>query len=72
MYRPNTLYGIMVIQHFLRHNSYFVSFLDDDEFVKLRQVMDARMKATARSRLGSSKRQVEIICAEHENSLWEK
>ncbi|XP_062601655.1 zinc finger MYM-type protein 2-like [Saccostrea cucullata] len=56
-YRPNTLYEIITsIQHYLRQNGKVVSFLDDNEFRKMRQVLDARMKEVAKTGLGSSRR----------------
>ncbi|XP_062604337.1 uncharacterized protein LOC134266120 [Saccostrea cucullata] len=67
-YRPNTLYEIITsVQHYLRQNGKFVSFLDDNGFRKMRQVLDARMKEVAKTGLGSSRRKAEIISVDQEN-----
>ena len=51
-YRPNTLYEIVVsIQHHFRHNGRFINILDDAEFGKLRQILDAKMKENVTVRL---------------------
>ena len=72
-YRPNTLYEIVVsIQHFLRQNGNFVSFLDDNDFLRMRQVLDARMKEVSKTGLGSSHKRADIISPEQESILWVK
>ena len=53
-YPPNTLYEIIVsIQHYMRQNGKFISLLDDNEFAKLRQILDAKMKALAKTDLSA-------------------
>ncbi|KAK3084649.1 hypothetical protein FSP39_016881 [Pinctada imbricata] len=72
-YRPNTLYEIVVsIQHHFRHNGRFINILDDAEFGKLRQILDAKMKEIAKTGLGSMKKQAQIITEKEENEMWEK
>lgn len=70
---PNTIYEIVIsIQHFLRQNGNFVSFLDDNDFLKMRQVLDARMKEVSKTGLGSLHRRADIISPEQESILWDK
>lgn len=72
-YRPYTIYEIVIsIQHFLRQNGNFVSFLDDNDFLKMRQVLDARMKEVSKTGLGSLHRRADIISPEQESILWGK
>ena len=72
-YHPNTLYEIIVsIQHYMRQNGKFISLLDDNEFAKLRQILDAKMKALAKTGLGSTKKQAKVISEEQEEEMWKK
>lgn len=57
-YKPNTLYEIIcAIQHFMRKEGRFVSFLDDKKFQGLRTVLDSKMKELSSRGLGLDKKQ---------------
>lgn len=72
-YKPNTLYEIIcAIQHIMRKEGRFVSFLDDKKFQGLRTVLDSEMKELSSRGLGLDKKKAEIITAEQEDIMWRK
>lgn len=61
-YYPNTIYELIIsLQHYLRANKRFVSFLDDTEFNTMREVLDAKMKSLSKQGIGLTRRQADII-----------
>jgi hypothetical protein len=72
-YYPNTIYELIIsIQHYLRANNRFVSFLDDTEFNTMREVLDAKMKSLSKQGIGLKRRQADIISIDQENIMWQK
>jgi hypothetical protein len=52
-YYPNTFYEIIIsLQHHLRANERFVSFLGDTEVQTMREVLDAKMKDLSKRGVG--------------------
>lgn len=72
-YYPNTIYELIIsLQHYLRANKRFVSFLDDTEFNTMREVLDAKMKSLSKQGIGLTRRQADIISIDQENIMWQK
>lgn len=70
-YYPNSLYELITsIQLHLRENDRHINLLEDNDFVKIRKVLDARMKELTKSGLGTKKKQAETISIDQENKMW--
>ncbi|XP_060603118.1 zinc finger MYM-type protein 2-like, partial [Ruditapes philippinarum] len=72
-YCPKTIYELVIaLQHYLRSNDRQVNLLESSDFVKMRSVLDSRMKDLSRQGWGLNKKQTLIINAEQEDTLWGK
>ena len=62
------------LQHYLRlaRPDFTVDVLSGVEFVRLRSVLDAKMKTLKRSGIGLQRKQAEPISYSEEDLLWEK
>ena len=71
-YPPNTLHHIMVGMRHLRCSRRDIDILKDAEFHEFRASLDSEMKRLQSCRIGSQKRQAEVISEEEEEILWKK
>ncbi|XP_060603803.1 zinc finger MYM-type protein 2-like [Ruditapes philippinarum] len=72
-YCPKTIYELVIaLQHYLRSNDRQINLLESSDFVKMRSVLDSRMKDLSMQGLGLNKKQALIINAEQEDTLWEQ
>ncbi|KAK6173752.1 hypothetical protein SNE40_017154 [Patella caerulea] len=72
-YKGQTLYELIsAIQYHLRLNGVIVHFLEDNEFIGMRNVLHAKMKELSRRGIGLDKKRADIISVENEDILWKK
>ena len=70
-YPAETLYEIVIsIQLYLALNGREMKFLNDPEFVTLKNTLDTRMKDLTQQGIRVRRRQAEIISVEEEDKMW--
>ena len=70
-YPAETLYEIVVsLQLWLHMRGKHVKFLDDDEFIAVRNCLDNRMKELSKQGYAQPRNQAGVITVEQENDMW--
>ena len=72
-YPGKTLYQLIVsIQKYLHQNGKKWKLIESNDFGSLRTVLDNLIKERAKSNIGLTKRQAEMISFKHEDLMWQK
>ena len=72
VYPGKTLYQMCTsIQKFLNVNNIPWKIVKDPEFIEVQTVLDNIMKERAAAKIGTVKRQAEVLTYDYENELWE-